>query len=133
MRKLRLLVIEDEEIDKRAIARNLKRLPLEVELHWVRDGRPALEQIRRLERPLVVLLDLGLLEMDGDEVLDELGDIDALEGVRLYVFTASDHEDDRADATSHHVDGYITKQSIDDSGEALRELVLSAWRELEVP
>jgi two-component system, OmpR family, response regulator len=63
---MRLLLIEDDEMFGKALARALQRGGLTVD--WVRDGAQGHVALRRAEHA-VVLLDLGLPGMSGFEVL----------------------------------------------------------------
>ena len=65
----RVLVVEDERGLRRALGINLKARGYEVTL--VEDGRGALEAATRV-RPEVVVLDLGLPDIDGVTVIEGL-------------------------------------------------------------
>lgn len=131
---MRILLVEDDRIDWKAIKRVLKDLALEVELHWAKDGGEAIDLLvgeEQLQRPLIVLLDLQLEEIDGQDVLNVLGDLRDYSRLAVFIFTASEHTDDRLDTEEHHPRGYLTKQSIGEGGELLRDVLVGAWQDLE--
>lgn len=131
---MRILLVENNLVDKRAIARVIASIPTSVDLYWEEDGAPALELLigeQCIDTPLIVLLDLHLEEVHGQDVLDVLGDLRDHPRLRLFVFTASEDKDDRHGTEKHHPTGYIAKQSVDEDGEALRDLLRDAWLDLE--
>ncbi|WP_317175804.1 response regulator [Halomontanus rarus] len=75
-----ILLVEDNPGDVRWTKEMLKEAGLNPTVHVVTDGPEALDFIRQrgeyanVPRPDVVLLDLHLPRMDGDEVLTRLGD-----------------------------------------------------------
>jgi CheY-like chemotaxis protein len=121
---MRVLVIEDNRIDRLAIARLLDDEVLE--LHWTNDGEPGLRMIEELPRPLIVILDLHLITMDASEVLEQLGIWP--EDLRIFVMTGDDEPELRADILEHPVAGYLTKQSIEEHD--LRAILDATWHEL---
>ena len=121
---MRVLVIEDNAIDRLAITRLLDDEALE--LHWTNDGAPGLRMIEELPRPLLVILDLHLITMDAGEVLDQLEDWP--NDLRIFVMTGDDEPELRADILAHPVAGYLTKQSIEEHD--LRAILAAAWHEL---
>jgi two-component system, OmpR family, copper resistance phosphate regulon response regulator CusR len=96
---MKLLVVEDEDRIASFLIRGLRAQGFNVE--GVVTGRDALEQAGHPDLDLMIL-DLGLPDMDGTEVLDRLRE----EGNQLpvIVLTAREH-----DGPPLAVDGYMTK------------------------
>lgn len=73
-----ILIVEDNPGDVRLIKEKLKEANLNPSLHVVSDGSDAIEflqqrgEYRDAPRPDLVLLDLHLPRMDGDEVLEKI-------------------------------------------------------------
>ncbi|MCB1934178.1 MAG: response regulator [Candidatus Accumulibacter sp.] len=113
---LHILMVEDNEIDVRAMRRSLRKQALAHELHVARDGVEALEVLRDAGRPFgeryVVLLDLNMPRMSGHEFLGELRRDPALTKAVVFVLTTSDAEEDVAGAYDHHVAGYMLKRDV---------------------
>ncbi len=99
----RVLVVDDEAALARALAINLRARGIEVET--VATGAEALESVARF-RPDVVVLDLGLPDMDGMEVL---AGIRGWSPVPVVVLSARAAGDDKVDALDVGADDYITK------------------------
>ncbi|MFC5181482.1 response regulator [Actinomadura harenae] len=99
----RVLVVDDEPQIVRALRINLKARGYEVDA--APDGRTALDLAAR-RHPDVILLDLGLPDMDGTEV------IRGLRGwltVPIIVLSARQESDDKVEALDAGADDYVTK------------------------
>jgi two-component system KDP operon response regulator KdpE len=99
----RVLVVDDEPQIRRALAINLRARGYEVDL--AEDGRAALELAARFH-PDVVILDLGLPELDGVEVIRGLR---GWSRVPIVVLSVRDAEGDKVAALDAGADDYVTK------------------------
>jgi two-component system KDP operon response regulator KdpE len=99
----RVLVIDDEPALARALAVNLRAAGWEVEV--AHDGRSGLAAAADVH-PDVVLLDLGLPDLDGTEVLAGLR---GWTSVPVVVLSARQHGDDKVEALDLGADDYVTK------------------------
>lgn len=99
----RVLVIDDEPALARALAVNLRAAGWEVEVAL--DGRSGLAAAADFH-PDVVLLDLGLPDLDGTEVLAGLR---GWTSVPVVVLSARQHGDDKVEALDLGADDYVTK------------------------
>jgi DNA-binding response OmpR family regulator len=87
-----------------------------------RDGRAALEEIRR-HRPDLVLLDVMMPVMDGWSVLEELQALPAEERPRVVVVSARASLRDRAKAAELGADAFVAKPfNVEDLLDVLRTL-----------
>jgi len=99
----RILVVEDDARIADLIAKNLEAVGYEC--HGVSDGGRALSELARL-RPALVVLDLGLPELDGVEVTRRIRrDND----VPILMVTARSGEGDKLLGLEVGADDYITK------------------------
>ncbi|MER6937116.1 response regulator transcription factor [Nocardioides sp. NPDC127514] len=99
----RVLVVDDEPALLRALAINLRAAGWEVET--ATDGRSALAAAAATH-PDVVLLDLGLPDLDGTEVIEGLR---GWTQVPVVVLSARQHGDDKIEALDLGADDYVTK------------------------
>jgi two-component system KDP operon response regulator KdpE len=99
----RVLVVDDEPQIRRALAINLRARGYEVEL--AEDGRIALDVAARTH-PDVVVLDLGLPELDGVEVIKGLR---GWSRIPIIVLSVRDAEGDKVAALDAGADDYVTK------------------------
>jgi two-component system KDP operon response regulator KdpE len=100
---MRVLVVDDD-----AVLRSTLRIALQTEAHDVvlaGDGRTALQALRE-DEPDLVLLDLGLPDLSGVEVLRRLRTWSTLPVV---VLSARDGSDDKVQALDLGADDYVTK------------------------
>ncbi|MFZ0492351.1 MAG: response regulator [Acidimicrobiia bacterium] len=102
----RVLVVEDSAVIRRLIDVCLR--PAEVEVVMREDGPGALEAALS-EHPDLVVLDIGLPEMDGWEVLDRLRSDPRTNSLPVLVLTAHAEEESRKRANDGGADGFVTK------------------------
>jgi two-component system KDP operon response regulator KdpE len=99
----RVLVVEDDPQLARALAINLRAREYEVDL--AADGRSALEVAAR-KHPAVVILDLGLPDMDGVDVIRGLR---GWTQVSIIVLSARHSSAEKVTALDAGADDYVTK------------------------
>lgn len=99
----RVLVVDDDPVILRTLRINLRARDMVVEA--VSNGRDALQAFA-LELPDLVLLDLGLPDIDGVEVLRR---IRAQASVPVIVLSARHLSDDKVEALDEGADDYVTK------------------------
>jgi len=98
-----VVVVDDDRALARALAINLRAHGYEVNL--AHDGRTALTEVTRT-RPAVVVLDLGLPDLDGIEVLT---DIRCWSAVPVIVLSARSSSAEKVQALDAGADDYVTK------------------------
>jgi two-component system KDP operon response regulator KdpE len=99
----KVLVVEDEPALARALAINLRSHGWEVVT--AADGRSGLDAAATTH-PDVVLLDLGLPDLDGTEVISGLR---GWTSVPIVVLSARQHGEDKVEALDLGADDYVTK------------------------
>ncbi len=102
----RILVVEDSAVIRRLIEVCLR--PANLDIVMREDGPGALEAAIS-ESPDLMILDIGLPEMDGWEVLDRLRSDPATKELPVLVLTAHAEEESRRRADEGGADGFITK------------------------
>lgn len=126
---LSVLLVEDDDIDRKALKRTFKRHAIDCTIAEARDGIEALDilngkhQQTSLSLPYVILLDLNMPRMGGIEFLRELRSEAMPQPIRnsiVFVLTTSAAEQDRQGAYEHHVAGYMVKP---DYSEGLSKIV----------
>ncbi len=104
MSAARVLVVEDEEDIAFPLVRTLEREGYDVV--WVDGGEKALAELRK-QSPAVVILDLGLPDMDGLEVCRRAREL-AFTGA-IMIVTARAGELDRVVGLDYGADDYLAK------------------------
>lgn len=103
---VKVLIADDEPNIVVSLEFMMKREGYEVLV--VRDGREALETIRR-ERPRLVLLDAMMPGMSGFDVCEAVRADEELRDIRILMLTAKGRDTDIARGMGVGVDAYITK------------------------
>jgi two-component system, OmpR family, KDP operon response regulator KdpE len=99
----RVLVVDDDRPLARALAINLRAHGYDVTV--AHDGRTALTEVARTH-PAVVVLDLGLPDVDGIEVL---AGIRGWSAIPVIVLTARSTSSEKVEALDAGADDYVTK------------------------
>ncbi len=134
-----VLLVEDNSVDREAVRRGFRRHRLGNAIVEARDGFDALQLLRgddnqpALQRPYVVVLDIGLPRMSGIELLRELRRDDELHDSVVFVLTTSRSERDKAAAYSLNVAGYIVKEDLDSGYGELASLLEQYCSIVELP
>lgn len=106
MRKGRILVVEDNMDNYELVRFILERAGYDVFLAVNgRDGVAA----ARLQQPDMILMDLGMPEMDGWMAAEKLKSDDSTKYIPLYALSAYTLPSDRKRALDAGCDGYLTK------------------------
>lgn len=114
-RLVEILLVEDEEPDVELVRQALKRSKLANNLHRAANGREALSFLRReppfedAPRPDLVLLDLNMPIMNGQDALAEIRQDPALSRLPVVVMTSSDRDEDVARSYDLHANCYVRK------------------------
>jgi len=103
---IRVLLVEDNEMNRDMLSRRLARKGFEVLL--AADGEEALEVTWR-ERPDLVLMDMNLPVKDGWTTVREIREDPQLRDIPVIALTAHAMSDDRQKALDAGCDDYETK------------------------
>ena len=112
MTKIKILLVEDDELDVISVQRSLKKTSAEYELHTAYNGKEALQMLQSWpasEQPDVILLDLNMPKMNGIEFLKVIRKDEQLKDLRVFVMTTSAEEADRQTTEQLGISGYIIK------------------------
>ncbi|MEL6904083.1 MAG: response regulator [Planctomycetota bacterium] len=131
----RFLVVDDEEVDRIALARGFRRAGFHCELTMARDGKEALGllQSESVERPFLVLLDLNMPRMGGFALLDAIRADSSIRKTVVFVLTTSDDDADIENAYRKGAAGYVVKGQSGDTFVGLASLLERYWRTVRLP
>lgn len=128
-----ILLVEDNPADARLVREALAESDVTADLHWVSSGEEALSFLRRripfqnAPTPDLVLLDLNLPGLRGQEVLYEIKQDPALLSIPVVVLTSSGARQDVVDAYASHVNSYVVKPADFDQFLALVGTIQTYW------
>jgi CheY-like chemotaxis protein len=102
----RVLLVEDQEMNRDMLSRRLKKRGYEVSIAV--DGAEGLEKARS-EAPELILMDMSLPVIDGWEATRQLKADEATRGIPVVALTAHAMNSDREKALEAGCDAYETK------------------------
>ncbi len=114
-RPIEILLVEDNPSDALITQEALRKGKVSNTLHLVKDGVEAMAFLRRqgeyanVPRPDVILLDLNLPEMSGEEVLKQIRADESLSSLPVIILTTSADERDVLAAYGLKANCFITK------------------------
>ena len=131
--KKKFLLVEDNDAHAKLVLMQFRDKADTIEIDRVADGEQALAYLRRegayagKERPDVVLLDLKLPRINGQEVLRQLKADEELRRIPVVVLTTSRAERDMDEAYRSHVNSYLIKPFDFGRFQNMLEDVASYW------
>lgn len=136
--EVKLLLVEDDELDVLAIKRAFTKRRIANPIHVARDGLDALNLLRGIDcepirRPYLILLDLNMPRMNGIEFLDELREDTKLRDSIVFVLTSSDDRNDKIKAYDNQIAGYMVKSKVGEDFLRLIGMLDNYWRVIEFP
>ena len=114
-RVIEILLVEDNADEAELTMEALQEGKMRTRIHWVEDGEEAMQFLRRkgrhvnAPRPDLVLLDLRLPKMSGQEVLAEIKQNPLWKRIPVVIMTSSEDEKDILGAYDRHANCYVTK------------------------
>lgn len=113
MDKLKVLLVDDDEVDYMNVKRAFKKNKLEHILDYQANGLDAITHLKSVDKtselPQVILLDINMPKMNGHEFLAELRADERLKHIVVYVLTTSSQNSDIDKAYRKQVSGYLVK------------------------
>jgi two-component system, chemotaxis family, response regulator Rcp1 len=126
---IEILLVEDEEVHAEFTMTALADGRVRNRIHWVTDGEEALAFLNRegsyaaAPRPDLVLLDLAMPRLSGQEVLALMKEHPVWRRIPVVIMTSSNDEADVIRAYDHHANCYVTKpMDFDKFIEAVRSI-----------
>jgi len=138
-RAVSLLMVEDDEVDAKAMYRAVAKLKLLNPLLRAVDGLDALDILRgnnpdkMITKPYIILLDINMPRMNGIEFLQEIRKDSLLSDSIVFILTTSDSDKDRLAAFDKNVAGYIVKSNLTQGFMDVLTMLDSYWRVVELP
>lgn len=135
-RPLNILLVEDDEVDVMNVRRAFERGHMKNSLWVAGNGLEALEMLRENIVPKdrrLILLDLNMPKMNGIEFLEALRADPELSNTPVVVLTTSNDDQDKLDAYTYNVAGYLLKPVTFNSFCERMETLDKYWSLVEMP
>jgi CheY-like chemotaxis protein len=132
-RVVTILLVEDDEVDVKALKWAFEKLKVANPLFVARDGVEALEMLRELPRPYLIITDINMPRMNGIELLRQIRQSDQFRDSIVFVLTTSNDEQDKIDAYDLNVAGYMLKTDMGTSFSRAISLIDNYWKVVEFP
>ena len=129
--EIKILHVEDAEGDRLIVKRALEKCELRNRLWVCEDGEAALdflynrgkyESREEYPKPDIILLDLRLPKIDGQEVLKQIRGEEKLKDIPVLVLTTSDRDEDMIKTFEDGVESYILKSRFVHKSAKMEEL-----------
>jgi len=128
-----ILLVEDDEIDVKALHRAFEKLKIANPVVVARDGVEAWETLQTLPRPYLIITDINMPRMNGIELLRKIRQSEEFRDSIVFALTTSNDEQDKIDAYHLNVAGYMLKTDMGTSFTRAIELIDNFWRVVEFP
>lgn len=137
--EVKILLVEDDDIDALSVERALNKLKVANPLVRVKNGKEALKLLRadksglQIGKPYIILLDLNMPIMGGIEFLQEIRKEPKLSDSIVFVLTTSDADEDRVAAYKENIAGYIMKINSQEGMQTIVDMLDNYWRVVVLP
>jgi len=135
-KEVSILLIEDDDIDAKAVERVVKKFKLTNPVIRATNGAEALEILRNKElivKPYIIFLDLNMPIMGGLEFLKNIRQDDYLRDSIIFVLTTSAADEDRVAAYSENIAGYIVKSDVQGEFDKVLKMLDYYWHIVRLP
>jgi CheY-like chemotaxis protein len=128
-----ILLVEDDEIDVKALRWAFDKLKIANPLVIARDGVEAWQMLAELPRPYLVITDINMPRMNGIELLRKIRQSTEFRDSIVFMLTTSNDEQDKIDAYDLNVAGYMLKSDMGTSFTRAIGLIENYWKVVEFP
>ena len=132
-REVNILVVEDDEIDVKALLMAFKKLKIANPVTVAKDGIEGWEALQSLARPYLLILDINMPRMNGIELLGKIRATEKYHDSIVFVLTTSTDDKDKFEAYNLNVAGYMLKSDMGTSFIRAIEMVEQYWKVVEFP
>jgi len=132
-REVNILVVDDDEIDVKALLRAFKKLKIANPVTVARDGIEGWEALQELPRPYLIILDINMPRLNGIELLKKIRASKKLHDSIVFVLTTSTDEKDKFDAYDLNAAGFMLKSDMGKSFIRAIEMIEQYWKVVEFP
>jgi CheY-like chemotaxis protein len=114
-RVINILLVEDDQLDQMEVERTLNRKGILHRLKIAKNGEDAIVALQEKTsnvftgKPDLILLDINMPKVNGFELLSTLKSNEEWKDIKVFILTTSDEKEDKMNAHSLGVSGFLTK------------------------
>jgi response regulator RpfG family c-di-GMP phosphodiesterase len=128
MKKLKILLIEDNMIEVMKLNRSISKLEMNHTIIEANNGEDALKLLsNKANLPDIILLDLNMPKINGIEFLSILKKDDTLKYIPTIILTTSDNQSDLIACYQIGIAGYVLKPLKYEEYVSKIETILAYW------
>ncbi len=131
--EVNILLVEDDEIDVKALLRAFKKLKIANPVTVAKDGIEGWETLQELPRPYLIILDINMPRLNGIELLKKIRASEKHRDSIVFILTTSTDDEDRFEAYNLNVAGYMLKSDMGKSFIRAIEMIEQYWKVVEFP
>ncbi len=132
-REVNILVVDDDEIDVKALLRAFKKLKIANPVSVAKDGIEGWEALQELPRPYLIILDINMPRLNGIELLKKIRASKKYHDSIVFVLTTSTDDKDKFEAYNLNAAGYMLKSDMGRSFIRAIEMIEQYWKVVEFP
>ncbi|MEM8877539.1 MAG: response regulator [Pseudomonadota bacterium] len=122
----RLLIVDDDELDRKLIVSALKRADPSIRIHEAQSGQETHIKLKELW-PILTLLDIRMPGMDGFEVLEGIRSDEHYAELQVLMLSGSDDPEDMRRARELGANDYCVKPHTREGYQALADDICTRW------
>jgi len=131
--EVNILVVDDDEIDVKALLRAFKKLKIANPVTVAKDGIEGWEAFQDLTRPYLIILDINMPRMNGIELLGKIRASESYRDSVVFILTTSTDDEDKFAAYNLNAAGYMLKSDMGKSFIRAIEMIEQYWKVVEFP
>ncbi|TCI92623.1 response regulator [Tenacibaculum sp. M341] len=109
MKKLNILFVDDDEVERMKFSRVCKKSDHHLSVTEAKNGEEALNKLKNTSLSQLIFLDLNMPKMNGIEFLEILKSDEQLKYIPIIILTSSDNNKDLKKCYELGIAGYIVK------------------------
>lgn len=122
-----VMVVEDDPMDRDFIANAFQAATSDIDLVFAGDGDEALEKLRAGPRPAIVITDLNMPRLSGQDLLERMWEDETLRAVPTIVLSTADAPHEIRACYARSANAYVVKPDCPERYQELARRIVDFW------